>query len=67
MQDMGLGLQFSSRMTNVTPANAAAGSHERMNGSTADGDLDFEPPSLTAEDFRKKFMDIHKSARLHAG
>ncbi len=54
-------------MMEANPTNARGALHNKMDGSMADGDLDFEPPTGTVEEFRKKFMDIRKSARLSAG
>ena len=54
-------------MVGAIHINARATSHTKMAGSMEDGDLDFEPPTRTAEECRKMFMDILKSARPYAG
>ncbi len=54
-------------MMGAIPTKARVASHAIMDGSMADGDLDFEPPTSTVEEFRKKFMHIRKSALLFAG
>jgi hypothetical protein len=54
-------------MMGSIPTNARAASDTKMDGSMADGDLDFEPPTSTVDGFRKKFMNIRKSARRPAG
>lgn len=38
-----------------------------IDGSMDEGCLDYEPPMETIDEFRKKFMDSLKSARLSAG
>jgi hypothetical protein len=54
-------------MMGTITTNARAASDTKMDRSMADGDLDFEPPTRTVDEFRKKIMDSLKSARWSAG
>jgi hypothetical protein len=67
MQEICTGLEFYSKIMGSIPTNTKATSHAKMNGSMVDVDLDYEPPTSTVDEFRKKFMDIRKSVLLSAG
>ena len=67
MQDIGMCLELPSGIMGTTLFNKGVASEAAIFGSVAEGDLEFEPPERSAEEFRKKFMDIRKSIRLSAG
>jgi hypothetical protein len=54
-------------MVGSIPTNARPASDTKMDGSMADGDMDFEPPTMTVDKFRRRIMDIRKNARRSAG
>lgn len=67
MQEICLDLEFYPRMMGAISTNAGAVSHTKVDGSMANDDVDFAPPASTAEEFRRKFMNIRKRILLSAG
>jgi hypothetical protein len=67
MQDIGMCLELPSGIMGTTLFNKKVASEAAMFGSMADVDFEFEPPERSAEEFRKRFMDMRKNIRLSAG
>jgi len=60
-------LELPSGIMGTILSNTRVASEAAMFGSMADVDFEFEPPERSAEEFRKRFMDIRKNIRLSAG
>ncbi len=70
MPEICLGQVPDSSTTKTVRINGRATSRIEIDGSIIDSDdggLDYEPPMETTDEFRKKFMDSLRSARLSAG
>jgi len=67
MQDIRMCFERPSEIMKTTLFNTRVASVAAIFGSMVDGDFEFEPPEKSAEEFRKRFMDIKKNIRLSAG